>query len=433
MIGDSGTGPLSRAAVLGFLGRALRTGAGVGVLAAAGVFAWRGSWPWRRLEIKNPIVVAESFVETVDTLRRGETLSDLLARHDVQGIPIPGMPRELSFDPRKLRAGLVFHFRRETADSTPSRIVVRTGPDHRLQFVRQASGWTAEQITIPWQSQPVRLDGSIDASLYEALEPSLYADLFPPAELVRLAWDLADVYAWEIDFTRDIRPGDHYSILAEREVNDEGEVRFGRILAGDLTIGGRRFSAFRFEDAQGRDSYYDENGNSLHRAFLLAPLQFRRVSSRFSSARLHPILGLVRRHEGTDFAASPGTPVRAAGDGTVTMAGWTEGYGYMVEIRHLNGITTRYGHLEGFAARIRRGVRVAQGETIGYVGSTGLATGPHLHYEFRVNGVARDPRSVQLRSGDPVEPGDRTAFERERNRLTALLADSEPPITLGAE
>jgi len=430
--GDSGIERLSRAAVLGFLGRALRTGAGVGVLAVAGIFAWRGSWPWKRLQVISP-VVAESFVETVDTLHRGETLSELLARHDVDGIPIPGMPRELSFDPKKLRAGLVFHFRREAADSTPSRIVVRTGPDHRLQFVRQAGGWTAERIAIPWSSQPVRLDGSIDASLYEALEPSLYADLFPGPELVRLAWDLADVYAWEVDFTRDIRPGDHYSILAEREVNDEGEVRFGRILAGDLTIGGRRFSAFRFEDAQGRESYYDENGNSLHRAFLLAPLQFRRVSSRFSSARLHPILGLVRRHEGTDFAASPGTPVRAAGDGTVTLAGFTEGYGYMVEIRHLNGITTRYGHLEGFASRIHRGARVSQGETIGYVGSTGLATGPHLHYEFRVNGVARDPRSVQLRSGDPVDPGDRTAFERERNRLTGLLADTEPPITLGAE
>jgi murein DD-endopeptidase MepM/ murein hydrolase activator NlpD len=154
-------------------------------------------------------------------------------------------------------------------------------------------------------------------------------------------------------------------------------------------------------------------------------VEFRRISSRFASARFHPVLGLTRRHEGTDYAAAPGTPVMAAGDGVVLRAGRAGGYGNLIELRHLNGITTRYGHLRGFARNIRRGVRVEQGQTIGYVGSTGLATGPHLHYEFRVNGIAKDSRRVTLGSGAPVAASQRATFEQERDRLLALLRKSD--------
>ena len=160
-------------------------------------------------------------------------------------------------------------------------------------------------------------------------------------------------------------------------------------------------TAFRFE-AGGRPTFYDADGNSLRRAFLRAPVQFRRISSTFARARRHPVLGITRRHQGTDYAAAPGTPVMAAGDGVVLRAGRAGGYGNLIELRHRNGITTRYGHLRGFARGIRGGARVSQGQTIGYVGSTGLASGPHLHYEFRVNGVAKDPRRVELGNGAPI-------------------------------
>jgi murein DD-endopeptidase MepM/ murein hydrolase activator NlpD len=197
-------------------------------------------------------------------------------------------------------------------------------------------------------------------------------------------------------------------------------------------MSGKSLTAFRF-DSGGRASYYDSAGNSLRRAFLRAPVQFRRISSSFARARFHPVLGISRRHEGTDYAADPGTPVMAAGDGVVARAGWAGGYGNLVEIRHRSGIVTRYGHLRGFARGIRSGARVTQGQVIGYVGSTGLATGPHLHYEFRVNGAARDSRRVSLGDGAPIAGALRPVFERERDRLSAIgyrLSGTQGPDSL---
>ena len=194
------------------------------------------------------------------------------------------------------------------------------------------------------------------------------------------------------------------------------------MLASDLTIAGKSLTAFRFAPVTGRAAiYYDAEGGSLRRAFLRAPVEFRRISSNFAGRRFHPILGLMRRHEGTDYAAAPGTPVMAAADGVVLRAGWAGGYGNLIELRHLNGITTRYGHLRGFARNVRRGMRVEQGQTIGFVGSTGLASGPHLHYEFRENGVAKDSRRVKIGGGTPVSPKDLPEFDRERDRLLILL------------
>jgi murein DD-endopeptidase MepM/ murein hydrolase activator NlpD len=209
-------------------------------------------------------------------------------------------------------------------------------------------------------------------------------------------------------------------------VSEDGEVRLGKVLASDLIISGKSLSAFRFGGGDGsRALYYDADGGSLRRAFLRAPVEFRRISSNFSRRRFHPVLGRSRRHEGTDYSAAPGTPVMAAGDGSVLRAGRAGGYGNLVELRHLNGITTRYGHLRSIARNVRRGVRVEQGQIIGYVGSTGLATGPHLHYEFRMNGVPQDSRRVKLGGGAPVGSQDRAAFAQERDRLLLLLRTPE--------
>jgi murein DD-endopeptidase MepM/ murein hydrolase activator NlpD len=414
------------------MGRGHLLGAGAVLLGAAG-FALSGHWPWRRLPSTTaaaapPIVaVPDRSVEIADTLRSGETLSELLARQGVADLDISRIESRGSLDPRRLRSGLVFRFRRPAADSQPTRISVRTNPEELVVFNRVADGWSGAVEAIAWRAEPVRIEGAIDNSLYEAIDAEVPDSVLDADDRVRLAWDLADIYAWQVDFTRDIQTGDRFRVLYERLVSADGEVRFGRILAGDLTMSGKSLTAFRF-DTEGRPAFYDADGNSLRRAFLRAPVQFRRISSSFARSRFHPILGISRRHEGTDYAASPGTPVMAAGDGVVLRAGWAGGYGNLIELRHRNGITTRYGHLRGFARGVRAGARVSQGQTIGYVGSTGLASGPHLHYEFRVNGVAKDSRRVDLGNGAPVAAAQRAAFEQTRDSLLARLeGPTHPP------
>jgi murein DD-endopeptidase MepM/ murein hydrolase activator NlpD len=409
-----------------------RLAVAVTVFGAAAVCASTGRWPWWRLPAIAPAAAAAhpavrpTATETLDTLRRGETISHLFARHGIQDLDLTGLEPALELDPRRLRSGLVVSFRQQEPETLPSRVTIRTSPAQRVVFHRDTSGWQAVVEPIAWTAEEVRIEGGIDNSLYEALDAQVADEQLDGADRQRLAWDLADVYAWQVDFTRDIQPGDRFRVVYERLISEDGETRFGRVLASDLTMSGKNLTAFRFE-SEGRTAYFDADGNSLRRAFLRAPVQFRRISSTFARARHHPVLGITRRHEGTDYAASPGTPVMAAGDGVVLRAGRAGGYGNLIELRHRNGITTRYGHLRGFARGVRAGARVEQGQTIGYVGSTGLASGPHLHYEFRVNGVARDSRRVDLGNGAPLRSDLRSDFERERDRLLGLLDAGPPP------
>jgi murein DD-endopeptidase MepM/ murein hydrolase activator NlpD len=403
-----------------------RVGAAIVIIAAASAFAASGRWPWHHLpEPPSPTVASRPVVtaqmkETADTLDRGETLSDLFARNGITNLDLSHLDSSIALDPRRVRAGMVFSFRRPDTAAAPTEVSVRTTPERLVRFRRAGEQWSAEVEPITWKSQTMRIAGGIDNSLYEALDAQVGDDQLDGADRQRLAWDLADVYAWQVDFTRDIQPGDRFQVVFERLVSEDGEVRFGRVLAADLTMSGKSLTAFRFDNA-GHSAFYDASGNSLRRAFLRAPVQFRRISSTFARARFHPVLGITRRHEGTDYAAAPGTPVMAAGDGVVVRAGWAGGYGNLIELRHRNGITTRYGHLRGFARGVHAGGRVEQGQTIGYVGSTGLATGPHLHYEFRVNGVARDSRRVELGNGAPIGNDLRSGFDAERDRLLQLL------------
>jgi len=274
----------------------------------------------------------------------------------------------------------------------------------------------------------LRVTGAIESSLYDALDNAVADTFLPAVERRSLAWAMADVYDWEVDFTRDIRPGDRFTVLCERLESPEGERRFGRVLAARVDVAGTPSYAFYFEDSAARvTGFYDERGRSLRRAFLRAPLQFRRVSSRFG-VRFHPLLHLWRAHEGVDFAAAYGTPVRATADGMVIRVGRAEGgYGNMIELRHANGIRTRYGHLSAFARGLHLGERVEQGETIGYVGSTGLSTGPHLHYEFLVNGRATNPQRKDMGSGTPVPQSLVASYGTVRDGLRVQLEPPRPP------
>jgi murein DD-endopeptidase MepM/ murein hydrolase activator NlpD len=233
-----------------------------------------------------------------------------------------------------------------------------------------------------------------------------------------------------VDFTRDLRSGYLVEVLIERLKSPTGERRLGRVHAARVAVAGSPSFAFAF-DGQGQNGFYDEKGRSLRRAFLRAPLRFSHISSRFGG-RFHPILRRWKSHQGTDYAAAYGTPVRATADGIVTEAGRTGGYGNLVEIRHANGIRTRYGHLSKFAKGLHVGQRVGQEQTIGYVGSTGLSTGPHLHYEFLVNGRPTNPQRKDAGAGEPVPSKLKPAFEDTRDRLLAELESGSFPVATPA-
>lgn len=232
---------------------------------------------------------------------------------------------------------------------------------------------------------------------------------------------LANVFNYDIDFAQDIRPGDSFSVVYEQIYRDGVKLRDGEIVAAVFINQGKRFEAFRFVDSDGRSDYYNAEGRSLRRAFIRTPVEFTRISSRFSLARRHPILGRMRAHNGVDYAAPTGTPVRAAGHGKVLQVGWQNGYGKTIVLQHGREVTTLYGHLSGFAKGLSRGDKVQQGEVIGYVGMTGLATGPHLHYEFRVNGAHRDPLSVDLPKSEPLSGAELVRFQAEQAPLLTSL------------
>jgi murein DD-endopeptidase MepM/ murein hydrolase activator NlpD len=271
-----------------------------------------------------------------------------------------------------------------------------------------------------WAPQVLRIEGPFDRSLYHSFAAVVPDSILNQRERAYMAWEIADIFRWEADFTRDIRSGDHFRLIFERLLSPYGEVRYGRLLAADIMLHGRSLTAFEFDDAQGRTAFYDANGRSLRRDFLRVPVEFKRISSDFG-ARYHPILRRWRDHQGIDYAASSGSPVLTVGDGVVLRAGTAGGYGRLVEIRHGNGLVTRYAHLRGFAAGIRAGARVTQGQVVGFVGKTGLATGPHLHFEFRVNGVARDPNQITTGEGAPVPPGHLSVFQSQVERFISIL------------
>ena len=400
----------------------------VGLLLTAGASGWvlSRAWPWRGPVRAPTIRVTTAYREFDDTLGRRETLSDVLARAGLTG------PRYAAFlsaanhlDTRRLRPGLVFHFRQPITDSVVDRLTVRVGPERRLWYARDAGNWSEREEQIAWLPQRLRIQGTINSSLYEALDASLPDSVLPAPERQALAWAIADVYDWEVDFTRDVRAGDQFEVLFERLISREGERRFGRVVATRVEVAHAPSYAFFFETdtLSGQGGFFDDHGRSLKRAFLRAPLQFRRISSRFGG-RVHPVLGTYRRHQGVDYAAAYGTPVRATADGMVTRAGRLGGYGNLIEVRHVNGIRTRYGHLSGFAKRLHVGERVTQGETIGFVGSTGLSTGPHLHYEFVINGRPTNPQRTNAGAGAPIPRSLLSAFEATRSALSLEL---EPP------
>ena len=264
----------------------------------------------------------------------------------------------------------------------------------RLTIARADDGFRSHITENPLERDVRTTGATITSSLFEAARAAGIAD--------QTAIAIADVFAWDIDFVLDVRSGDYFVVTYEQLSQDGEHLRDGAVLAVKFVNQGREYRAVRYVDSQGDARFYTPEGRSLRKAFLRAPLEFTRVSSRFNPNRRHPVLNRIRAHRGVDYAAPIGTPVRAAGDGRVMFRGVKGGYGNVVELSHANGVLTVYGHMSRFARQLRTGQRITQGQVIGYVGQSGLATGPHLHYEYRVHGRYKDPQKVKLPNAEPL-------------------------------
>ena len=281
-----------------------------------------------------------------------------------------------------------------------------------LEVKREDSGFAAEIIENPVEIDVARKRGVITSSLFEAADEAGISNQTTMA--------VANIFGWDVDFVLDIREGDTFIVVYEQIWQDGQFVRDGEVIAAEFVNDGRTYRALRYTLPDGRSEFFTPDGRSMRKTFLRAPVEFSRISSRFNPRRRHPVLNTIRAHKGVDYAAPTGTPVRAAGDGRIHFRGRQGGYGNAVVIEHGGGITTLYGHLSRFAKGAGHGRRIHQGQVIGYVGMTGLASGPHLHYEYRVNGVHRNPQTVKLGDAQPIADELRADFTA---RTAPLLAE----------
>jgi murein DD-endopeptidase MepM/ murein hydrolase activator NlpD len=320
-------------------------------------------------------------------------------------------------DPKRLIPGTEFRGRQSPSGRLQQLHVVF---DRRTEvhFVAASEGITAERVVRPVDSEELRLVGEVESSLFAAMSAAGGGP--------ELAVRVAEIYQWDIDFFRDLRRGDSFVVIAERQTIDGEFFAWGTIYAARFVNRDRVLDAVVYPDDDGRLGYFDLEGRPLRKQFLRSPLKFSRITSRFSMNRFHPVLKRRMPHYGVDYGAPSGTPVHTTADGTVTFAGRKGGGGNMVTVRHTNGYETNYLHLRGFAKGVRRGARVAQGQVIGYVGSTGLSTGPHLDYRVQLNGRWINPLSI---ASPPVKPIAEARLQRYLSHALAVLSliEGDPP------
>ncbi|MBM4192865.1 MAG: M23 family metallopeptidase [Gemmatimonadetes bacterium] len=390
---------------------------------------------------------------TADTLRDEETLDILLRRGGLDG---PTVREVLAatpmIDPRRVRPELAVEFVRADSAAPTREVRFKLAIDRLVSVSRvlpapaangagnaaapaatadSAAGgrWTAVVRELPWTYDTIVVRGAVGTNLYDATGDSARS-LFPGASHEALVLEIADVYKYRVDMTRELQPGDSVQAVVERARGPENTTRVRRVLASRLQVNKKPIQAYHYQVPGIRNVYFDAAGKSLATAFLHAPIEFARVTSAFGM-RYHPILGVRRPHRGLDYGARSGTPIMSIGDGTVTRVGSEPGgFGNIIEVRHPNGYVSRYAHLSRFARGMARGVRVQQEDIIGYVGATGLATAPHLHFEILVGGRQTSP-SLALRNvdGTPMPNSAKSGFETARHTLSGLLSRGAGVIT----
>lgn len=339
------------------------------------------------------------------TVGRGDTMEKLFRKNSLS---ISHLMQIAQLDEakqrfRRIKPGDVFEVEHEDGQvfSLHSKLDLTTA----LQIDRVDDNFTAQIIERPVERRKRHAYGVIESSLFESAAQAGLSD--------KTIMNVAGIFAWDVDFILDIRSGDNYYVQFEEIWQDGEYVTDGEIIAAEFNNNGRQIQAVRFKDGENNTDYFTPEGDSVRKAFIRAPVDFTRISSNFNPKRRHPILNTIRAHRGVDYAAPRGTPIKAAGDGKVIFRGTKSGYGRVVILQHGGNITTLYAHMSGYDAKARLSTRVRQGQTIGYVGMTGLATANHLHYEYRLNGVHRNPRTVSLPDAEPIADQYREQFLTE--------------------
>ena len=359
--------------------------------------------------VETPMKVLQGTVGRNQTL--GTVLSQALSPGGVHNLVQAARP---VYDLARLSVGHPFGVT-QTSDGLLVAFTYGIDELRTLRVTREGEDLKAEVLTRSYETDVRTVQGSIESSLFGAVEAA--------GEEAQLALDLAEIFAWDVDFNTELQRGDSFRVAVERLTVEGRFFRYGHIQSAELVRGDRVLRAIRFDDGQ-RIGYYSPEGTPMRRALLRSPLKFSRISSGFTRARFHPILKKTRPHLGVDYAAPTGTPVMASGDGVVVLAGWSGGYGKTVKIRHTRGFETLYGHLS--AIRVKNGQRVEQGQVIGNVGSTGMSSGPHLDYRTIQNGVYVNPLKVQSPPAEPVPARARQAFAEAVKTQLALLGRAVP-------
>jgi len=320
--------------------------------------------------------------------------------------------------------GQKLHF--HLSDENLVGIELETNVNRRLKVVKTNSDYLVDEVVRDFEVRTQVASSTIDNSLFLAGQRAGLS--------AAVIMELANIFGWDIDFALDIRTGDQFSVVYEEKYLDGEKIKDGAIIAAEFVNAGESYRAVRYTDSKGDTDYYSQNGRSMRKPFLRTPVDFARISSRFNLKRKHPILNKIRAHKGVDYAASTGTPIKSSGDGKVVHRGNKGGYGRTIIVKHGSRYSTLYAHMHKYARNTQVGKRVKQGQIIGYVGKSGLATGPHLHYEFRVNGVHRNPLTVKLPDASPLPKSEmqrfKTATAEQFARLdlysSTILAQNQP-------
>ena len=361
-----------------------------------------------------PLEIAAESKPKIFEVRSGDSMSILFKRAGIGSTTVHRLAYESEHGEMfaDIRPGNHFEFHFD-ADNNPDRIDYVISPLERYIARQTDSGFETTHDILEPDIIPALSVGKIESSFYLAgLEAGL-AD--------NLIMELANIFGWDIDFILDIRKDDQFSVLYEEKFLNGEKLGNGNILAAEFINRGRSYKAVRYEDSNGKVAFYTPEGESMRKAFLRTPLDVFRISSHFNLNRKHPVLNTIRAHKGTDYAAPRGTPIKASGNGRVIYAAAQGGYGNVVKIQHAQSYKTVYAHLDRFARGTKVGRTVEQGDIIGYVGTTGLSTAPHLHYEFHVNGSVRNPITVDLPNGTPVAREEMDRFKTLTKSFLALL------------
>ncbi|MDF2395654.1 peptidoglycan DD-metalloendopeptidase family protein [Pseudomonas sp. 3MA1] len=348
------------------------------------------------------------------TVTKGDTLSTLFEK---VGLPATSVHEILASDKQAKQFSQLKHGQKLEFELTPdgqlNNLHTKVSDLETITLTKGPKGFTFNRVITKPVVRSAYVHGVINSSLSQSAARAGLSH--------SLTMDMASIFGYDIDFAQDIRQGDEFDVIYEQKVANGKVVGTGNILSARFTNRGKTYTAVRYTNKQGSSSYYTADGNSMRKAFIRTPVDFARISSRFSMGRKHPILNKIRAHKGVDYAAPRGTPIKAAGDGKVLLAGRRGGYGNTVIIQHGNTYRTLYGHMQGFAKGVKTGGSVKQGQVIGYIGTTGLSTGPHLHYEFQVNGVHVDPLGQKLPMADPIAKAERARFLQQSQPLMARM------------